>query len=264
MIKLIASDLDGTLANADGSIPEDAFSCIRELEEKGIPFVVATGRQGITVYDIFQPVMDAIYIIADNGAVIYHKGEIVSITELDQMRAKELINQLERFPALDAVICCKSCAYSKDASDVFRELVKTYYSKLHYISSIDEIEESIVKIALFAPNGFKAEEEEWIRENYENEFAVTVSGEKWIDIGNLQVSKGIALKKIMDAHNVKKEEAMAFGDYFNDESMLKAVGEGYAMENAPEEMKAHAKYIAPTGGVLKVIREKALMDWHKS
>ena len=47
MIKLIASDLDGTLAHADGSIPKETFSCVRELEEKGIQFVVATGRQGV-------------------------------------------------------------------------------------------------------------------------------------------------------------------------------------------------------------------------
>lgn len=264
MIKLIASDLDGTLANADGSIPEDAFSCIRELEAKGIPFVVATGRQGITVYDTFQQVMDSIYIIADNGAVIYHKGDIVSVTELNQARAKELIKQLERFPDLDAIICCKSCAYSKDASDTLRELVKTYYSKLYFVSSTDEIEEPIVKIALFAPNGFKPEEEEWLRNNYEEEFTITVSGEKWIDVGNPQVSKGTALKRIMDSLQVQKEEAMAFGDYFNDESMLKAVEEGYAMENAPEEMKAHAKYIAPTGGVLNIIREKVLSDLQES
>lgn len=39
MIKLIASDLDGTLAHADGSIPKETFSCVRELREKGIQFV---------------------------------------------------------------------------------------------------------------------------------------------------------------------------------------------------------------------------------
>lgn len=258
MIKLIASDLDGTLAMEDGNIPADTFSCIQELKEKNVQFVVATGRQGITVYDTFKTVLDDIYIVADNGAIIYHKGEIVSVTELDQDRAKQLINDLERFPDLDAIVCCESCAYSKDASDELRELVKTYYKDLRHINCTDEIAEPIVKIAMYAPKGFKPEEEKWIRDNYESEFQVTVSGAQWIDIGNPNVSKGIALEKIMKALHVTRKEAMAFGDYFNDESMLKAVEEGYAMENAPEAMKAHAKYIAPTNGVLDVIRERVL------
>lgn len=259
MIKLIASDLDGTLAMENGRIPSDTFSCIRELKEKNIQFVVATGRQGITVYDTFKPVLDDIYIVADNGAIIYHKGEIVSVTELDQDRAKDLINDLERFPDLDAIICCESCAYSKDASDELKELVKTYYKDLRHINSTDDVKEPIVKIAMYAPKGFKPEEEQWIRDHYEGEFLVTVSGAQWIDIGNPTVSKGTALEMIMKELNISREEAMAFGDYFNDESMLKAVEEGYAMENAPEPMKAHAKYIAPTNGVLDIIRKRVLV-----
>ncbi|MBR3771334.1 MAG: HAD family phosphatase [Clostridium sp.] len=258
MIRLIASDLDGTLAMENGSIPSDTFSCIKELHEKNIQFVVATGRQGITVYETFQPVLDYIYIVADNGAIIYHKGEVVSVTELDQVRAKQLINEMERFPDLDAIICCQNCAYSKDASEDLRELVKTYYRDLRHIDSTDEISEPIVKIAMYAPKGFKPEEEQWIHDNYEEEFLVTVSGAQWIDICNPNISKGIALEMIMKELNVTREEAMAFGDYFNDESMLKAVEEGYAMENAPEEMKKHAKFIAPTNGVLDIIRKKVL------
>lgn len=258
MIKLIASDLDGTLAHADGSIPTETFSCVRELERKGVQFVVATGRQGFTVYEHFKPVLDSIYLIADNGALIYHEGKTVSVTELNQDRAKELIQNLEQFTDLDAIICCENNAYSKDASDALREAVKVYYQRLDYIASAEEIKEPIIKIAIYAPKGFTEEEKKWLTNNYSDVFTVTVSAKQWIDIGNPSVSKGIALDKIMKECNVKREEAMAFGDYFNDESMLKAVEEGYAMENAPEEMKAHAKHIASTGKVLDIIREKVL------
>lgn len=256
MIKLIASDLDGTLAKADGSIPPGTFSCIRKLEEKKIQFVVATGRQGASVLNHFKPVLDSIYLIADNGALVYHNGQLISTTELNHERAIQLLREMEQFPDLDAVICCETCAYCFNSDAEFKESVDVYYHMLRSIKTIDQIEEPIIKIAIFASEGFQEEEKEWLFRQYGSEFNITVSAKQWIDIGSQSISKGIALEKIMKELNVAKEEAMAFGDYFNDESMLNAVEESYAMENAPEEMKAHAKNIVPTGGVLDVIRQR--------
>lgn len=260
MIKLIASDLDGTLANADGSIPAGTFSCIRKLESRKIQFVVATGRQGITVLKHFRPVLDSIYLIADNGAMIYHQGKIVSVTELNHERAIQLINEMERFPNLEAIICCETTAYCMNASEDFRQTVKVYYEELRFIHSTDKIQQPIIKLAVYAADGFTEEQKQWLQSEYGDEFSITVSAAQWIDVGNPKVNKGIALGKIMKECQVAREEAMAFGDYFNDESMLKAVDESYAMETAPEEMKAHAKHIAREGGVLEVIRERIFSE----
>ena len=76
MIKLIASDIDGTLLEegTDGINPE-IFTVIRELKKKGIVFAAASGREYASLRRLFQPVKDDIYFIADNGASVMYGGE---------------------------------------------------------------------------------------------------------------------------------------------------------------------------------------------
>ena len=69
MIKLIASDLDGTLFKPHGVLPDETFNLIERLYEKGITFAPASGRQLPNLLQIFKPVLDKIAIIAENGGV---------------------------------------------------------------------------------------------------------------------------------------------------------------------------------------------------
>ena len=70
MIKLIASDLDGTLLkNGAQELPPDIFPIIRELRQKGIRFVAASGRQYYNLRLLFKPVRDEIFYIAENGSL---------------------------------------------------------------------------------------------------------------------------------------------------------------------------------------------------
>ena len=67
------------------------------------------------------------------------------------------------------------------------------------------------------------------------------------------------MKTLQRLLGIRPEECMAFGDYFNDVELLESVGESYAMGNALDEVKAVAKYIAPTNdenGVMRVIKER--------
>ena len=70
MIKLVASDLDGTLLlHKAQSLPEEIFSLIRQLEELGIMFVAASGRQYPNMTKLFAPVASEISYISENGAL---------------------------------------------------------------------------------------------------------------------------------------------------------------------------------------------------
>ena len=79
MIKLIASDLDGTLLqNGAQELTPRAVSLVRKLTEKGIYFVAASGRQYANERRLFAPVRDDISYIAENGSVCIHKGKVIS------------------------------------------------------------------------------------------------------------------------------------------------------------------------------------------
>ena len=68
MIRLIATDLDGTLLERDGSLPEDTFDVVRMLNEQGIRFAASSGRQYGNLVRLFAPVADRMAFVCENGA----------------------------------------------------------------------------------------------------------------------------------------------------------------------------------------------------
>ena len=258
MIRLIVSDLDGTLVLPDGSISKETFDVIRALHKKNIKFAVATGRQGVTVENDFQEVLDYIYVIADNGAIIKYQGKEIGVTYLDQEKARGVIETGKQIEGIQMIICCKDTAYNMTTDKAFEEEIMKYYHSITNATNSNEIKEDIIKIAFYHKEGITKEIENFLRETWGEHFSITVSGKNWVDIGSLQTSKGEGVKFLREKYDLQKEECMAFGDYFNDASMLKEVGESYVMEHAPKEMKSYGKHIAETGTVLEIIKEKCL------
>ena len=77
MIRLIASDIDGTLLlNGATEIPQEIFYQIDRLERKGILFCPASGRQYSSLRKLFAPVADRVPFLCENGAVVYGPGKI--------------------------------------------------------------------------------------------------------------------------------------------------------------------------------------------
>lgn len=254
MIRLIATDLDGTLATHEGKIPSDAFQVIREVTQKGIVFAVATGRQTASVENDFKEVLEHIYVIAENGGVVRQNGEDVHATYLDHGQAIEVIRKLKKIPDIYFIVCCKDRAYMNRDCDLFEEEIKKYYHSRSYKADIDQIEEPIVKIAIYDPVDVTKEIEPFVIKNWGEDFLLTLSGINWLDMGSKAINKGLAVKALQEKFNITREESMAFGDYYNDVEMFKQVEHSYAMSHTLEEIKAYATYEAPTGGVLDIIR----------
>lgn len=85
MIKLIASDMDGTLLNDRKELPGDFFEVFDELERRGIKFTVASGRSFDAVAHLFpEEYRTRLDFICDNGANVIHEGKQVSVTPLDR------------------------------------------------------------------------------------------------------------------------------------------------------------------------------------
>ena len=91
MIKLIATDMDGTLLNSKGVLPEDFFEVFTALQSKNILFAAASGRQYFTLLENFKPICDEMLFIAENGTYIVYKGEPLAVHALDKEVAHKLI-----------------------------------------------------------------------------------------------------------------------------------------------------------------------------
>lgn len=82
MIKLIVTDIDGTLLDNDKNLPQDFWHTEEKLSAKNILFAAASGRQYYNLQELFSPISERCIFIAENGAMVMFRGECLSITTI--------------------------------------------------------------------------------------------------------------------------------------------------------------------------------------
>lgn len=263
MIKLIASDMDGTLLNDKKEFPHDFDEVLDKLHAKGIHFVVASGRSFSTLKLNFAGKLDKLDFICDNGAYVVAGGELVSMSILDKGCVKRLVEICRSMERVTPVLCGVHGTYFERKDEEFYNEVTRFY--LHYtcVDDITEVDDDIFKIAVCDYNGAEKNVYPIVSREFADDFTVAVTGPKWIDIMNKGINKGAALKDIREKLGISREETMAFGDYFNDAELIMDAGYGFVMENAHPDMKKFGRYTAESNndeGVTKAIKEYVLGD----
>ncbi len=233
MIKLIASDLDGTLLQHGAqSLNPKIFPLIRKIQEKGIRFVAASGRQYYNMRNLFWDVQDEISYISENGGLYAFNGEVHTSDIIPVDIVKNIIKIVQNDPDCELTVSCANTTYIEPKSAAFlahlRDTVKYHVT---VIDNLLDISDPVLKMAICNKKGI-----EYSSDKYEKLFShsvgVITSGNLWLDFMPLNVSKGTALSHMLEEFNILPSECMAFGDQWNDETMLRMVGTSYAMENA--------------------------------
>ena len=116
MIKLIATDVDGTLVK-DGTmtINPEYMTVIRKLTEMGITFVVCSGRQYDSERKLFEPLKDLVYFVSDGGTVIRKNDKILKVHTLPDETWKSMHRMVkEKMPECDCFIATPECCYAEN------------------------------------------------------------------------------------------------------------------------------------------------------
>lgn len=258
LIKLIATDMDGTLLNENGIIPKEFFHIFKDLIEKNVLFASASGRQYYNLVKNFESIKDDMLFIAENGTYVMYKGEELYSNFLDINKVQELIKLGRQTEGCSIVLCGKCAAYVESDDSAFISEVAKYYERYQIVEDISTVSDDILKFTLCDFKGAANNSNKIFYPLYGETLQVTVSGQIWLDIVNKAVNKGLAIRSIQKKFNISPEETLVFGDYFNDIEMLQSAYHSYAMENAPAEVKKHARFIAESNrnnGVLKTIKE---------
>lgn len=240
MIKLIATDMDGTFLDSSKRFSMEFFDIFAELRKKGIKFVIASGNQYFRLYQKFLPISNEMYFIGENGSYIAKGAKLIATNTLKKEQVQAVIQLVESHPELNMILCGVKSAYCLNEFKHLEPVVRTYYCNYQFVESYDDIARGLDK-------GVKA----------------TTSGNEWIDIQNEDINKGVAIKLLQKELNIKPEECMAFGDQMNDYTLLKAVKYSYAMANAVPRIKDIAYGIAKSNdhqGVLEVIKQEVLNE----
>lgn len=283
MIKVIASDMDGTLLNNQHTISERTKNVIRLACEKGFRFMIITGRNYISAWQELQ-YADIVcdYIVSSGAEIRNPQKEIVRRISMD-LEDCLFVNDVMKKNDIGGMYCAENRNYIIGSWEEVDKAIIAYihffhsdlntdelkktklytqmWEKTKEIPSFDEllkIESSISKIFLVSKNVEKLRKiQEDLKANAN--LAVTSSFPNNLEITDRKAQKGPILKEYIEPLGYSMEEVMVLGDSMNDYSMMcMDFGATVAMANADQEIKDAARYITKSNeedGVAYVIEE---------
>jgi hypothetical protein len=258
MIKLIATDMDGTFLNSQKQFDKEFIDIFYKLKEKDIKFVIASGNQYYRLYQKFLPLSEYMYFIAENGSYIAQGTKELYCNIINRETVRNIEILVNKTPRIFMVMCGRKGAYIlKDYFD-YRNEIKKYYCAYSFVDSFEDIDDDIMKIALFDPMFHIKDLVEEFKNGLPDDVKVVTSGNEWMDIQNKNINKGIAISLLQNKYHLSKDECAAFGDQMNDYEMLKEVKYGYAMENAVDVIKEISYEVIGSNdeqGVIKKIKD---------
>lgn len=274
MIKLIASDMDGTLLNDFWRISDENAQAIKRAQEHGIEFMVATGRPYENAYVLTDKIGIKCTIVGLNGATTHNKdGKLIAKQVLTREEVKLIMNSLNNNHIYYELMTNKG-AFSTDYDGLYgmmyelgnRELShlpleerqtrvrmlneeRIKNENCQFINSFDEIlnDDTIDIYKVFSMSADDEALEKAAEELRQlNQFAVTSAGHMNLEINAVHGHKGYAVFNYAETLGIKPEEVMTIGDNFNDLTMLLQAGRGVAMGTAHDDIKAQVRYVTKT------------------
>ncbi len=247
MIRLIASDMDGTLLDEKGQLPPETFDLIRELRQNGIIFVASSGRRYHTLRKFFAPVADEMDYVASLGCQVYADGQMVDREVFSTLSVMRLFEATQLFDCLHLALYDSERTFLlNDESSYVRELDKDLpNAELIYDPPAPDV--SIIKAAVCCDAPKQIMDMAYVLERELGDlFTFLPSGERWIDVTPRAVSKATGLSQVLRYWGIDRSEVVAFGDSMNDYSMLRYVGHPVVMGNARYAVKQVASRVIGT------------------
>ena len=244
LIKVIASDMDGTLLNSQHDITEENVKAILKAKELGVHFIIATGR----MYDSVKPFMDKYgikckYILMNGAEFRDENGELIESISMDKRKIKDILNILCKEDLIVELYTDDGSYTTNTKEEALKEMVyrvqnfekvqdydkaleiakeHEHFKTLKYIDDIDKFIESSIeirKIITFS-NDVEIIKKTKVELNDIGGLAVLSSFITNIEITDERAQKGYILKKVTENMEIKNEEVIAFGDSFNDYSLF--------------------------------------------
>ena len=257
-VKLVVTDMDGTLLNNNSEVSDRFFEQFEELKKRNIHFVAASGRQYQSIVHKLESIKNDISIIAENGGLMQHKNKTNVLLKLTLEDVLKSIKILRKTKDCYIVLCGRKSAYIETNDAEFISKFSEYYNAYKIVEDLTKVtNDDFMKIAVYH---FESSEDYILPHisEIENNYQVTVSGQNWLDISHKDANKGYALSMLQKDMGISKNETMVFGDYNNDLQMLELAYFSYAMQNAHPSVKKTANFETKSNmeqGVESVLEE---------
>lgn len=253
-IKMIASDLDGTLLKKDSTLSEYTISVLKEAERQGVKIVIASGRAFYTLPECVLNLNCAHYAITSNGASIYDlkRKKLLKSYVLQEQSARRII-EYAKGKELGIELFVGGKAYAekyyfehpeqlgfgkKSKNYLFTTRTKLENFEEFFENNADRLES--IAFILKEPK-MKTEIESELSKA--NDLYITSSHKKIMEFSNSLSGKENALKFLLEKEECKSENLVTFGNAENDIGMIEFAKIGVATENSPKIVKKRADFV---------------------
>ncbi len=262
-VRLIVSDLDGTLLSDSHRLTPQVCEAVQEFTEKGGLFTFATGRPFLTVKPLAEKLGIQIPFICCNGSVIAEKEKILKADHLPIRDLQDLIHAADEL-GITVLVFREHRIDAIRFADAVKRFEEKEKIKCHIAGSPDELpQDDIHKILLIGDMEVIKPLWSSYAARWPNRYAAFQSEHDFLEIIPGNQSKGTAMLHLMAELQMKKDQVMAIGNQMNDLDMIQYAGVGVAVANSPDELKAHADYICANGygdGVVEAMTKFANIE----
>ena len=259
-IRMVVCDMDGTLLDDSGAVPDEFWPLLEEMTARGIAFVPASGRQYYTLAEIFDPHPGTLSYVAENGSMVMHGGELLTSSNVDPAVTASVVDAVRTSAdhgfRLQLIVHRVDGAFVESDDEGFIGHARQYCARLEHVEDQSRVPGDAVKLAIFDPDD--AEQSIGLLAPLAGDHKIAVSGRHWVDVtapGTHKATGVVALQQLLGAG---PENTVVFGDYLNDLEMLGTAHWSFAMANAHPDVLERARYRAPRNseaGVVTVLRE---------
>ena len=246
MIKLIVTDVDGTIVDKDEILHDEMIAYVKRLREKQLAFTIATGRAAGLAADYVKQLGIDIPFIACNGGNIVEKGEVILKRTIPLKGLRKVLETADGM-GMSLLYSIDGVEYAYKETDYVTDQQKKY--NRYWNPSVFSEEEwenlELDKVIVMAAvrDGSIGIIEELCKE-LPPPFGYKRYADKSIDILNCKSTKEDGVRRLAKLLNLSMDEILFAGDDLNDIEVIKEAGVGVAVGNAQKAVKEAADYVA--------------------
>lgn len=265
-IKVIATDMDGTLLDSRGQLDLPRLEKIlNRLDQRGVRFVIATGNEVHRMRQLLGHLAERVFMVVANGARIFEHNKLLQAQTWDDAMVDRVLGHFKGRECQDQFVVTgmnggfvkKGTIFTELDKFMTSEMIEKLYQRMHFVDEFDSsLFGGVLKMSMVVGEERSDAVLQEINDLFDGQIRAVSSGYGCIDILQTGIHKAWGLEELLKRWGLKSEQIMAFGDSENDIEMLKLAGISYAMENAEESVKEVATGVAPANsqaGVYQVL-----------
>lgn len=239
--KLVALDADGTIVGADDEVPYPIVDKLRQIDSRGIPIVLVTGRAWLSAKIVLDQLgLPRMYCVCNNGATVvtYPPLEVVRAETFDP---EPIVEAIRDQPSV--IMAVEDFGRGYRTSRPFPPGIYDLHGELTVVPWEDLAKGPVSRVIIRDPAASAQEFDALVSRLDLHGLYWSKSADNWIDIGPGGAGKAKGLAYVAGLLGIRREDVLAMGDSYNDVDLLSWAGRGVALGDAPPELTRVADFV---------------------